>query len=445
MAKNLTEGPEWRQLLLFALPMMGAQLLQVTYSMVDAIVVGNFISSNALGAVSIPGPVIWVASSISAGMGSGVNIIVAQYFGAMRRKEICSAAVTSVLFSVALGLFLSAAGILSASAIVRDFLRTPPEMETDAVTYLAIYSIGFFFQILYQIFYGITRALGDSKASLLFLLVAAVLNLVLDLVFVVYLKMDVAGAAIASVAAQIGSAAAALFYLLFRYSFLYSRESGARPAWGQLSLILRVSIPVTLQMAVQSAGFLLLQRMVNSFGPASIEGFAAMGKTEELMHIPIICISTALASFVGQNMGAGQVHRVERGVRAALVNTVILSVILGGLMLIFDRHILGLYNITGEALLRGREHLDVMCLLLPVFTVHHIFNGALQGAGDVRIPVISSFADLALRLIFTALLALTPVSFRSIYLSTPPAWITACLITAARFRQGTWKQRRIFS
>lgn len=445
MAKNLTEGPEWRQLLLFALPMMGAQLLQVTYSIVDAIVVGNFIGPNALGAVSVPGPVIWIASSIAAGMGSGTNIIVAQYFGAMRRRDICSAAMTSSLFSLVLGGLLSVTGILIASTVVHNFLQTPPEMEADAITYLTIYSIGFFFQILYQIFYGITRALGDSIASLLFLLVAAVLNLVLDLVFVIYLKMNVAGAAIASVISQIGSAAAALFYLLFRYSFLYSRKDGGRPEWAQLSLILRVSIPVTLQMTVQSAGFLLLQRMVNSFGPASIEGFATMGKTEELMHIPIICISTALASFVGQNMGAGHVDRIERGVRAALINTVILSAVLGGLMLIFDRHILGLYNITGESLLRGREHLDVMCLLLPVFTVHHIFNGALQGAGDVRIPVISSFADLILRLIFTALLALTPVSFRSIYLSTPPAWITACLITAIRFRQGTWKQKRIVS
>lgn len=445
MPRDLTKGSEWRQLLLFALPMMGAQLLQVTYSMVDAIVVGNFVGPTALGAVSIPGPIMWIASSIAAGMGSGTNIITAQYYGAERKESLRSAAVTSVLFSGLLGLLLSVVCIVGAPGMVIHLLQTPAEMESDAVTYLAIYSIGFFFQMLYQVFYGITRAFGDSKASLLFLLVAALLNLVLDLFFVVSLGMGVDGAAIASVIAQVGSAVAAFLYLMIRYPFLRPRRGDMRPDLGQLSLILRVSIPVTLQMVVQSAGFLLLQRFVNSFGSASIEGFATMGKTEELMHIPILCVSTALASFVGQNMGAHQVERAERGIRAALIRMVILSIILGALMILFDRYILGLYNISGESLLRGREHLDVMCLLLPVFTVQRMLNGALQGAGDVRIPVISSFADLGLRLLFTALLAATPVGFRSIYLSTPPAWIAACLITVLRFRKGAWKEKQIIS
>ena len=350
-----------------------------------------------------------------------------------------------MLFSALLGLLLSGVCILCAPGMVVHLLQTPAEMKSDAIAYLAIYSAGFFFQMLYQVFYGITRAFGDSKASLLFLLVAALLNLILDLLFVVSLGMGVAGAAIASVIAQVGSAVAAFLYLMLRYPFLRPQRRDMRPDLRQLALILRVSIPVTLQMVVQSAGFLLLQRFVNSFGPASIEGFATMGKTEELMHIPILCVSTALASFVGQNMGAHQVDRAERGIRAALIRMILLSILLGALMILFDRYILGLYNISGESLLRGREHLDVMCLLFPVFTVHHMLNGALQGAGDVRIPVISSFADLGLRLLFTALLAATPVGFRSIYLSTPPAWIAACLITVLRFRKGVWKEKQIIS
>lgn len=439
MGKDLTKGSEWRQLLGFALPMMGAQLLQVTYSMVDAIVVGNFVSAAALGAVSVPGPIIWIASAIASGMGTGTNIIVAQYVGAEKHKEIRSAVVTSILFCGILGAALSMICALLSGPIVHSFLQTPPEMQQDAVTYLAIYSIGFFFQMLYQVFYGITRAFGDSKASLLFLMVAALLNLVLDLGFIIVLDWGVAGAALASVIAQVGSAAAAFLYLAVKYPSVSPVASRARPDKQQLTLIMRVSLPVTFQMAVQSAGFLLLQRMVNSFGPASIEGFAAMGKTEELMHIPIICISTALASFVGQNMGAQQVERAERGIRFALYGMLLLSVVLGGVMLLCDQYILRLFNITGDSLLRGKEHMDVMCLLLPVFTANRVLNGALQGAGDVRIPVISSFTDLTLRLVCTAVLSLTPVAFRAVYLSTPPAWIAACLITVLRFRQGHWK------
>ena len=187
MGKDLTKGSEWRQLLGFALPMMGAQLLQVTYSMVDAIVVGNFVSAAALGAVSVPGPIIWIASAIASGMGTGTNIIVAQYVGAEKHKEIRSAVVTSILFCGILGAALSMICALLSGPIVHSFLQTPPEMQKDAVTYLAIYSIGFFFQMLYQVFYGITRAFGDSKASLLFLMVAALLNLVLDLGFIIVL------------------------------------------------------------------------------------------------------------------------------------------------------------------------------------------------------------------------------------------------------------------
>jgi len=443
VGRDLTKGPEWQQLLGFAFPMMGAQLLQVTYSMVDAIILGNFVSATALGAASVPGPIIWVASSIASGMGTGTNIIAAQYMGAEKEDEVRSAAATSVLFCGLLGVLLSALCALLSGPIIHSFLQTPIEMEPEATVYLAVYSVGFLFQLLYQVFYGITRAFGDSKASLIFLMVAAVLNLVLDLGFIILLDLGVAGAALASVIAQAGSAIAAFLYLVIKYPIVSPALRQLRLDRRQLALIIKVSLPVTFQMVVQSAGFLLLQRMVNSFGTASIEGFAAMGKTEELMHIPIICVSTALTSFVGQNMGARRVDRAERGIRFALYGMLALSVALGGIMLLCDRYILHLFNITGESMLRGKEHMDVMCLLLPVFTVGRVLNGALQGAGDVHIPVISSFTDLILRLVLTALLSLTPVSFRAVYLSTPPAWIISCLITVIRFRQGRWKYIQI--
>ncbi len=154
-------------------------------------------------------------------------------------------------------------------------------------------------------------------------------------------------------------------------------------------------------------------------------------------------MASALASFVGQNIGAGQIERARKGCRAALAITLGAALILGTGMLMFDRRILGFYNITADALLRGTEHLDVMCILLPVFTVQQVINGALQGAGDVQIPVVSSFTDLVLRLAGAKLLSLTALSFRSIYLSSPPAWIIACLISVIRYRQGTWAKQQL--
>lgn len=443
MIRNMTQGREWSQLLLFALPMMGAQLLHVAYSIADAVVVGNFVSAQALGAVSVPGPILWIAGAVASGMGAGTNIIIAQYFGAGRERDVRSSAISSVWLGGAAGLAVTLLCILPARPLLQGFLHTPPEMLQDATAYLVIYSFGFLFQMLYNVFYGITRAFGDSRAALLFLLVAALLNVALDLLFVAGMDMGVAGAALASAVSQAGSALAALVYLLWKFPGLRPSRRDWKPQRDKLALVLRLSGPVTLQMALQAAGFLLLQRLVNSFGPASIEGFAAMGKTEELIHIPVNCMSMALASFVGQNIGAGQAERARRGCRAALVMTLGAALVLGAGMLLFDRHILSLYNITADALLRGTEHLDVMCLLLPVFTVQQIVNGALQGAGDVKVPVISSFTDLVLRLAGTKLLSLTAVSFRSIYLSSPPAWIIACLISVIRYRQGTWAERHL--
>ncbi len=443
MVRNMTQGREWRQLLLFALPMMGAQLLQVAYSIADAVIVGNFVSAQALGAVSVPGPILWIASSMASGMGAGTNIMIAQYFGAGRHDDIRSSVISSVWLGGTAGLTATLLCTLSAPLLLQGFLQTPPEMLSDATIYLTIYSIGFFFQMLYHIFYGITRALGDSQAALLFLLIAAILNVVLDLFFVAGLGMGVAGAALASAVSQAGSALAALIYLLRKFPKLRPSRQDWKPRREKLALVLRLSGPVTLQMTLQAAGFLLLQRLVNSFGPASIEGFAAMGKTEELIHIPVNCMSSALASFVGQNVGAGQIKRARKGCRAALIMTLGAALVLGAGMFIFSRHILGFYNITADALLRGTEHLNVMCILLPVFSVQQIINGALQGAGDVQVPVISSFTDLVLRLAGAKLLSLTALSFRSIYLSSPPAWIIACLISVIRYRQGTWTERRL--
>lgn len=445
MVRDMTQGREGALLLRFALPIMGAQLLQVTYSIVDAIVVGNFVSADALGAVSVPGPILWIASSMASGMGAGTNVIIAQYFGAGRREDIRTAAVTSVWLGGLVGILMTALCILTAQPLLTGFLRTPAELVGESRTYLMLFSFGFFFQMLYQVFYGITRAFGDSRAALLFLLVAAALNVALDLLFVAGLEMGVAGAALASVIANAGAALSALLYLWRRFPDLRPGPGELRPQPDKLRLVARLSGPVTLQMVVEAAGFLLLQRLVNSFGSASIEGFAAMGKTEELMHIPVVCMSTALASFVGQNMGAGKVERAQRGLRAAMGMTLGASLVLGTLIFLLDEPILSLYNITGDALLRGSEHMDVMCLMLPVFAVQQLLNGVLQGAGDVRVPVVSSFTDLFLRLAGAKLLSLTPLSFRSIYLSTPPAWLAACLISLLRYRRGVWKRTRIIS
>lgn len=443
MEKSLTVGSESKLILLFSLPLLFSQFLQVSYSMVDAIIVGNYVGSASLGAVSVSGTLLWISNAAAMGLGTGTNILLAQYFGARKTRNIQQALITITIFCLIIGLLFSFIIAFTCDSILLQLLHIPMEMFEEAKAYLMVSAFGVVFQILYQVFYGACRSFGDSTSSLIFLMVAALMNLVLDLLFVPYLHLGVLGAAYASVMSQIAACIAALLYLHRHFSFAFPGKGEGLFHIQQLSSFLKFSLPISTQLVVQSSGFLLLQRLVNSFGPASIEGFAVMDRTECFIHIPALSIATAISSFVGQNVGARQYQRVEKGIRFSLIISLAISVVIGTLMFLFAEPVLRIYNISGDALLRGREHLRIMCVLLPVYTVSQIVNGALQGAGDVTIPVISTFTDLALRLTFAYIMAQTLIGFRSIYLSSPPAWIIACAISVIRYRKGIWKKKQI--
>ncbi len=443
MKKDLTKGTEWKVILLFALPIMGSGLLQICYNLADSIVVGNFVGPDALGAIGVTGSTTWLLLNIVTGIGTGTSIAISQYFGAKREKDIIAAASTVIIFSIGLSLLVSALCFIFARSILVGFLNTPPEMYADSYSYFVIYGSGIIFQMIYNVVYGILRAHGNSKGSLIFLLVAAILNVALDLLFVVVFKWGVKGAAIATIISQAGSAAASVIYmhkLLPQFRF-------KRNEWvfdiAKLKVILNLAIPIILQSSIIAFGFIILQRLVNSFGPASIQGYVAMNKTEQLLHIPSTAFNSAMSNFTGHNIGAGKPERVKKGYKATLYmgSSVCLALVL--LIFIFDETLLRFFNISDEALLRGREHLNIVACFMIFNTIHNITVGLLQGAGDVKVPAIAGFVNLSIRLAVAYTMAMTAINFRSVYLSLPPAWIAAFLITVTRYRSGKWKSKAI--
>ena len=442
MKADLTKGSERKLILTFSLPIILSQFLQVSYSMADSIIVGNYVGPSALGAVSVSGPLLWIAHATATGFGTGMNILLAQYFGAKKETKIRQALLTIVAFCILVSFTLTAFILWTDDPILTHLLHVPAEMHADAKSYLVICSFGISFQVLFQVLYGACRSFGDANGSLIFLIVAAVMNIFLDLILVPVFGMGVSGAAYASVASQLASCIAAYLYLKKNFSFAFPASHSPKCYPREIGPFLKYSLPIVMQLVVQASGYLFLQRMVNSFGPASIEGFATMDKTECFIHIPALSVATAIASFVGQNVGAGNYKRAEKGIRFSLRFTVLISVVIGISMFIFAEPVLRIYNISGEALLRGSEHLRIMCILLPVYTVQQIVNGALQGAGDMSVPVVSTFSDLILRLLFTAIMA-PFFDFRSIYLSSIPAWLVACAISVVWYKRGVWKRKRI--
>ena len=443
MKKDMTSGREWSAILAFSLPIMGANLLQVLYNFADSVIVGNFISSTALGAVGLTSSMTWLLVAFCSALGSGTNIAAAQYFGARKETEIKETISAAYLMTLLLSIVLTTACFLLARPVIVGFLQAPEEMQRDSQTYFLIYACGILFQLLYNVTYGILRAHGDSRGALIFLLISAVLNVVLDCVFIVVFHMGVAGAAVATVIAQAGSAVASMIYLYrlmpdllpsIRYLYAWKKQS---------RLLTGLSVPIILQTTVTSLGFILLQRLINSFGTPSIEGYSAMLKIEQLAHIPSQSFNVAISSFAGQNIGAGKVERARKGYRTTICMGILFSVIISGIVILFDEELLSLFNITGESLRRGREHLDILMCFIWVNTIMNITCGFLQGAGDVRLPAASSFINLGIRLVLSYLFAATAIGFRSYYVSMPPAWVIACLVVVIRYRSGRWEKYRI--
>ena len=444
MESNLTKGVEWKTILLFAIPIMGANLLQIGYNLADSIIVGNFVGSASLGAVGVTSSTTWVLLNIVTGIGTGTSITLSQYFGAKREKDIESTISTMLIFSILISLAITGLCFVLARPIIWNFLGTPAEMYEESYSYFVIYGCGIIFQMIYNVVYGILRAHGNSKGSLIFLLVAAIINVVLDLLFVVVFKWGVKGAAFATIISQAGSALASVIYMWSLFPHLKFKRSQWIFEKDKLMIVLKLAFPIILQSSIVAFGFIILQRLINSFGPASIEGFVAMNKSEQLMHIPSNAFNVAMSNFTGHNIGARQFDRIRKGYKSTLLMGIMACLVMVTVTLIFDDKILGMFNISDDALIRGVEHLNIVAYFMIFTTVNNITVGLLQGSGDVKVPAIAGLINLSIRLIASYTMARTSIDFRSIYYSLPPAWITAFLITTTRYRSGKWKTKAIY-
>ncbi len=445
MRKNdLTRGSEWPAIFRFSLPLMGASLLQTLYSFVDSVIVGNFVGETAFAAIGLLASSIMLVNMFCSSLGNGVSIVTAQFVGAGKEKDVRETAVTAQILSLAAGMAVVTLCLLGSYPLIGGFLQTPDTMLAYSLQYFRIYSVGLLFQFIYNVCYGLLRAHGDSKGALLFLLTGGILNVALDLLLVIVFHMEVIGAALATIVAQAGSAAACVIYMYRRYpSFDLRKRENRLFHRLKARMISSVSLPILCQTSVLSIGFIVLQRLVNTFGPASIEGFAAEQKVESFIHIIPGALNSAMSSFTGQNVGAGQLERVERGFRKTALAGFLVSAAIAVFMIAFDTRLLSIFHISGEGLARGAAHLDLLVLFMLPQSVYTIAAGLLQGAGDVKITAFSSFLNLFIRVTSAYLMARTPIGFRALWWSLPPAWTANFLINMLRVKSGKWKEKAL--
>ncbi len=444
MARDMTVGNERRHILTFALPIMGGLVLQQLYNTVDSVVVGRFLGEAALGAVGACSALTMFVVSFAMGLCNGGGVVFAQLFGAKRLPDLRRALSTAFILLVGLSLVVTGLGIALARGLLSGLLQVPQEILEDAMAYFRIYCIGLAFQFVYNVCAAALRSVGDSQSTLWFLLISSILNIVLDLLFVLRFHMGVAGTAWATIIAQGVSAAVSVVYLWRRYDFYRFGKGEFRFDGEKCRTILKLGIPGMLQMCIVSFGNVLMQRVINALGTTAIAAATAAGRIENYMFIPCQGLNNGIGTFTGQNVGAGKMDRVVTGRRKAQSVLLPVAVAMAVGLFLFAKPLVAIFGVSGEALGLGVVHLRVVAPFFIVFAMYMANAGVLTGAGDVMAATGITLGVLALRVVLTYLFHLGfHMGFASVYVPTPIGWAFGFVGSLIRFRGGKWKKKAL--
>ncbi len=444
MTKTMTQGTPWRLILAFSLPIMAGNLLQQLYNTADSIIVGQFISQEALAAVGTCSPLAFFFLALGMGLSTGASILVSQLYGAGQREEMRKSISTAMLLLTAIGILITIVGFFAARPLLKYALSVPDEVLPMATTYLRLYALGLIFQFTYNTAASILRALGDSKATLYFLLISSVVNIGLDLLFVAVFHMGVAGAAIATVISQACSAAASLVYMFSRYEVLRFTRQELTFSKIYCITILKLGIPVALQQCVVSVGHLFIQRLVNGYGTAMMSAYTAAGRVENYVLVPIFGFNTGLNVYVGQNVGAKKLDRVRSGFYQTLLMGAAFCFALSMLLLAYGGNLAALFGIDGQALAYAKEYITAQSPFFVVFAIYIMASAMLQGSGDVGFSTFCTMESLVVRIILSYTLAYnTPMGYTAIWWSMIIGWVMGGIPAYIRYFSGAWKKKSL--
>ena len=441
----MTHGPEWRHVLVFSLPIMAGNLLQQLYNTVDGIVVGNFVSQNALAATGSAGTLAFIFLAFAIGFGNGSGIMIAQLFGARLYDELREAVSTALLLLVGMGAAFSIVGCVGARFLLHRLMRVAEGGVLDLATaYFTIYAAGYVLQFIYNAVAAILRAIGDSRATLYFLLVSSLMNLALDVLFVVGFGWGVQGAAIATVFSQLCSAVVSIVYMFKKYPMFRFKPRELVFRKDKCLLCLRLGIPTTIQQSIVSFGNVFIQRLINSFGEVTMAAFTVGIRIEEYLFVPVIGFNTGLATFTAQNVGARNFDRVRRGCFMTLGMALTAAFILEVLSNIFAAPISLLFGVTDEALGQSVAYVQFLSYVFWLFAIYITFTGVLQGSGDVMFTSLASLATLGTRVCVAYILVYAfGMNYAAIWRAMPIGWTGAAALAVWRYRSGVWKKKGI--
>lgn len=422
---DMCSGSIFRKMLLFALPLMCSSILQLLFNAADIVVVGRFAGDNALAAVGSTSSLINLLTNLFVGLSIGTNVLTAQYFGAKKEQELKETVHTSMLLSVYSGIILTVIGVIAATQILQ-WMQAPAEVLELAVLYLRIYFLGMTATMVYNFGSAILRAVGDTKRPLYYLLSAGIVNVILNLIFVIIFEMGVAGVALATVISQIISAALVVRCLMQETSGIQLILTELRIYRDKFLRIVRIGLPAGFQGMVFSLSNVVIQSAINSFGAVVVAGNSAASNIEGFVYMAMNAFYQAAISFTSQNYGAKQLKRINKILIAGELYVVATGLLLGNLVVIFGENLLGIYSTTPEVLEAGMIRLTIIGTTYALCGIMDVLVGVLRGIGYAVMPmVVSLIGACGLRLLWIATIFQIP-EFHTpqvIYVSYPITWI----------------------
>ena len=403
MTKTMTEGTPWKHILRFSLPVLAGSLLQQLYNTVDTIIVGRYSGEDALSAVGTTGSFAFLFLAIAIGFSAGNGVVVAQHFGAKDEKRVRANASTGILFLMTLGFISAFLGIVTSRPAYTYMLNVDKSILGLTLTYFRWYSVGLIFQYGYNIFSAILRAVGDSAATLYFLLISSVLNIGLDLLFVAVFRWGVAGAAAATDISQLASFIAAYFYMSKKYPIFRFKLRDYKWDAGLVKATVKVGFPISLQLIIVSFGLTFIQRAVNGFGKTMTASFTVGQRIEMYLNLPCNAFQTTLATYTGQNIGAGKPERIKTGVRQTLVISILMTLCISAAVWLSAEKLITLFNLSDQAAVYCLAHLRAVAMINVVLSMYIPLFGVFQGSNHSAVPMIVATCALSLRVVITYL------------------------------------------
>lgn len=440
---DMTVGSPLKHIVKFTLPLLLGNLFQQLYNMVDSVVVGNFVGADALAAVGACGSMNFLFFSLSSGLAIGIGIIVAQFFGAGDDRNVRNTIANSIYVLAGAAVFVSVLGIVLSPWILR-LLQTPESIIGNSVIYMRTTCAGILFIATYNGVASILRALGDSRTPLYFLVLSSIINVVLDLVFVLCFQWSVFGVALATIIAQATSAITCIIYAYKKIDYFRLTKEQLQFSPQIVANSFKTGVPIALQNSMIAVSCMVLQGVVNTFGETVMASYTIIGRIEQIVQQPFSSLGAALTTYSGQNVGAGKTDRVQKGYRQVTLMVLVFSICLIPVGWLWGEQIVGIFVKEPEVIAIGAKALRINSLCYCGLGMIYVPRAVLNGCGDTGFAVINGFTEVLCRVAFSQVLTRIPaLGYWAIWLTTSATWVTTAIVCMARYAQGKWKVKSV--